>query len=183
MSKKVVLFDRDGTLNTSTHGKFVNAVDQFQMLPGAVEAIRLLTEKDWTIIVVTNQGGVGAGFMTEATLAAIHAKMCREVEAGGGKIHDIYACTHAVDADCACRKPKTGFIAEICLKHGIQPPEICYMIGDSVDDVQFAKNAGITPLLVRTGRGRKTEQHYVDLNEPLDVFEDVLDAVKAVLAE
>ena len=180
MANKVVLIDRDGTLNTSTRGSFVNAVDQFLLLPGAAEAIRQLTEKDWTVIVVTNQGGVGAGFMTEETLARIHAKMCREIEAGGGKIHAVYACTHATDAGCPCRKPKTGFISEMCQEHGIQPSEIRYMIGDSIDDVEFAKRAGIPPLLVRTGRGPKTEQHYVSLNEPLDVFGDVLEVVNYI---
>ena len=184
MSNKVVLFDRDGTLNTSTNGKFVNAVDQFQMLPGAVEAIRLLTEQDWTVIIVTNQGGVGAGFMTEETLAEIHAKMCQEIEAGGGKIHDIYACTHAVDVRCRSRKPNIGVIMGMHMEHNIRPSEIRFMIGDSVDDVEFAKNTGIIiPLLVRTGRGRETEQHYASRNETLDVFEDVLESVKHILEE
>ena len=108
MANKVVLIDRDGTLNTSTRGSFVNAAADFVLLPGAVEAVRQLTENDWTVIVVTNQGGVGAGFMTEAMLTHIHTKLCRAIEAGGGTIHAIYACTHAVDAGCACRKPKTG---------------------------------------------------------------------------
>ena len=182
MANKVVLLDRDGTLNTSTRGSFVNVVADFQLLPGAVESIRMLTESDWTVIVVTNQGGVGAGFMTEAMLTQIHAKMCKEIEAGGGRIHAIYACTHAVDADCICRKPKTGFIANLFHEHGIQQPEILYMIGDSIDDVEFAKRAGTTPLLVRTGRGPKTEQHYANLNAPLDTFEDVLEAVNYILA-
>ena len=181
MSKKVVLIDRDGTLNTSTRGSFVNAVADFVLLPGAAEAIRLLTENDWTVIVVTNQGGVGAGFMTEAVLCQIHAKMCREIEAGGGRIHAIYACTHAVDAGCACRKPKTGFIGEMCQQHGFQPIDIRYMIGDSIDDVEFAKRAGTTSLLVRTGRGHKTEQHYASLNAPLTVFDNLLEAVKDIL--
>ena len=182
MANKVVLLDRDGTLNTSTRGSFVNVVADFVLLPGAVEAIRMLTENDWTVIIVTNQGGVGAGFMTEAALVQIHAKMCREIEAGGGKIHAIYACTHAVDADCPCRKPKTGFIDDMCQQHDILPAEIQYMIGDSIDDVEFAKRAGTTPLLVRTGRGPKTEQHYADSNAPLDVFDDVLEAVNHILA-
>ena len=181
MANKVVLMDRDGTLNTSTRGSFVNAVADFMLLPGAVEAIRQLTEQDWTVIVVTNQGGVGAGFMTEAMLVQIHAKMCREIEAGGGKIQAIYACTHATDAGCPCRKPKTGFINEMCQEHGIEASEIRYMIGDSIDDVEFAKRAGVTPLLVRTGRGPKTEQHYTDLNEPLEMFDDVLAAVQHIL--
>lgn len=180
MSKKVVLIDRDGTLNTSTRGSFVNAVEDFMLLPGAAAAIRLLTEKNWTVIVVTNQGGVGAGFMTEAVLVQIHAKMCREIEASGGKIHAVYACTHATDAGCPCRKPKTGFIAKMCQEHGIQASAIRYMIGDSIDDVEFAKRASILPLLVRTGRGRKTEQHYASLNEPLDVFDDVLEVVNYI---
>ena len=180
MTKKVVLIDRDGTLNTSTRGSFVNDVADFLLLPGAVEAVRLLTDNDWTVIIVTNQGGVGARFMTEAVLWQIHAKMCQEIGAGGGKIQAIYACTHAVDADCPCRKPKTGFIAKMCKEHGIQPSEIRYMIGDSIDDVEFAKRAGTTPLLVRTGRGYKTEQHYANLNEPLNVFDDVLDAMKHI---
>ena len=180
MSKKVVLIDRDGTLNTSTRGSFVNAVADFVLLSGAAEAVRLLTENDWTVIVVTNQGGVGAGFMTEAMLTHIHVKMCRAIEAGGGRIHAIYACTHAVDAGCVCRKPKTGFITEMCEKHDILPSDIRYMIGDSIDDVEFAKRAGLTPLLVRTGRGHKTEQHYTDMNTPLNVFDDVLEAVKHI---
>lgn len=172
--------DRDGTLNTSTRGTFVNTVEDFMLLPGAAEAIRWLTDNDWTVIIVTNQGGVGAGFMTEAMLVQIHAKMCRKIEAGGGKIHAVYACTHATDAGCPCRKPKTGFITEMCQEHDIQPSDIRYMIGDSIDDVEFAKRAGITPLLVRTGRGPKTEQYYTNLNEPLDVFDNVLKAVKHI---
>ncbi|MFY0759486.1 HAD family hydrolase [Metabacillus dongyingensis] len=146
---KAVFLDRDGVINEvlSDRVKFVNHPSQLYLLEGAAKAVSLLYNKGFTIFVVTNQGGVGLGYMKEEMLQRIHQKMIKEIEQEGGRIHEVAYCAHAPYAGCSCRKPEPGMITALAEKNGINL-EHSYMIGDRDVDILAGKSAGAKTILI-----------------------------------
>ena len=147
-----VFLDRDGTLNVKAPaGEYITSWERFEWLPGALDAVRLLTGAGVRLIVVANQRGIALGRMSEADLADIHLRMLVDVEAAGGRIAGVYHCPHDRDA-CECRKPLTGMFLQARRDH----PEIDFarsaVIGDSDSDLEAARRIGATP--VRVGADR-----------------------------
>src|SRR5690606_8623490 len=103
----VILLDRDGVINYDSM-EYIKSVDEFEFVPGTLEAIALLTRAGYRIGVATNQSGVSRGLYDEETLQQIHEHMCQQIRACGGDIAAIAYCIHMPDADCQCRKPKPG---------------------------------------------------------------------------
>ncbi len=140
--RPTVLLDRDGVLNEKApRATYVTRPEEFRFLPGAVEAVAGLTRAGWRIIVVSNQAGINRGAMTEADLAAVHAKMTSEVEAAGGKIAAIYHCPHDWDEGCDCRKPKPGMLHRAQREHHLDLTRTPF-IGDDERDGIAAEAAG-----------------------------------------
>ena len=142
-----LLLDRDGVINRLRPGDYVKTVNEFEWLPGAKEALRFAAGKFSRIFIVSNQRGVGRGLMTREALDAIHAWMCGEIEAAGGRIDGIYVCT-AVSEDDPCRKPRRGMFDLILAEHPEVEASRTVMVGDSTSDIQFAWNCGIKGYLV-----------------------------------
>jgi len=92
--------------------------------------------------VITNQSGISRGMFDEDTLAAIHEKMFREIEAGGGRIEDVFYCPHHPDDNCTCRKPETDMGVSAIVKYNINPKE-SFMIGDLEKDMEFGRRLGL----------------------------------------
>jgi histidinol-phosphate phosphatase family protein len=137
-----VFLDRDGTLNVKApEGEYVTSWEQFEFLPGALEAVRLLSEHGARLIVVTNQRGIALGRMTEADLADIHRRMLDALAAAGGRIAGVYHCPHEAGT-CDCRKPEIGMF----LQAQRDFPEIRFddaaVIGDSESDMLAAQRIG-----------------------------------------
>jgi D-glycero-D-manno-heptose 1,7-bisphosphate phosphatase len=106
-----VILDRDGVLNKRPpRACYVRSTSEFEWLPGATAALKLLRENAFRVIVVSNQAGIARGAMSEADLASIHHHMMREAESAGGAIDAFYVCPHDWDAGCECRKPKPGML-------------------------------------------------------------------------
>ena len=145
--KSPFFLDRDGVINT---GGFVNTVDEFQFIDGSLEAIRLLTERGHPLFIVTNQGGIEAGYLTESDLQDIHNHMLNEIEAAGGRIKKIYHCPHLKEA-CDCRKPKPGMLIRSMTEFQIDLNG-AFFVGDYITDYQAAMSVGLIPIAVRTGR-------------------------------
>ncbi len=142
-----LFLDRDGVINRHRLGDYVKSWDEFEFLPGVIDALSVLKGLFRRIIVVTNQRGVGKGTMTMADLDAIHARMLREVEAGGGRIDKIYCCT-AVDNSDPCRKPNAGMALQALDDFPDIDLSRSVMVGDSLSDMEFAGNAGIPFIMV-----------------------------------
>ncbi len=159
---KTIFLDRDGVINKnpSDYGYVCNWTD-FTFLPNALEAIRDLTHNGFRIIVATNQAGIGKGIYTEQDLTDIHCQMLTEIEETGGYIHKIYYCPHHPDAGCECRKPKPGMLIQAAREHNIDVSKTFY-IGDSITDIQAARRADISPILVLTGHGRDSYNHCIN---------------------
>ncbi len=177
-ASKYILLDRDGVINHDAED-FIKSAEEWLPIKGSLEAIALLTQHHYQVIVITNQSGVGRGYYTEATLTAIHKKMCHLTEALGGKITHIYYCPHLPDAGCLCRKPKPGLLLQFSRDTGVMLDNI-YFIGDSFRDIEAGFAAGAQPLLVKTGNGNKTMSVHPELDIP--IFENLYDAAKYIVS-
>jgi D-glycero-D-manno-heptose 1,7-bisphosphate phosphatase len=152
--QKAVFLDRDGVINEvlSKRVKFVNKPEQLYLLEGAAEGIKLLNDSGFLVFVVTNQGGVGLGFMKEEMLITIHEKMKKDIAKAGGKIDDISYCPHKPHAGCACRKPEPEMLHQLAKKHQVDLKE-SYMIGDRDVDIFAGKKAGTKTILIGDQEG------------------------------
>lgn len=151
---KLIILDRDGVINQDSDD-YVKSADEWEPIPGSIEAIAQLSKAGYTVAVATNQSGISRGFFDAYELAAMHQKMCNLVEEEGGQINGVFFCPHGPDDDCECRKPKIGLIKQIECEFGTNADHIPF-VGDSAKDLLCAKLAGCKPVLVRTGKGEAT---------------------------
>jgi histidinol-phosphate phosphatase family protein len=144
----VVFVDRDGTICKDVH--YMRRPEQFELLPGVAEGIKLLNKLGVKVIVATNQSGVARGYFTEADLMKIHERMIDELAKKGAKIDAVYYCLHHPDEECDCRKPNIGMLKQAAMDFGIDLGNNCYIIGDRKLDVEAGRKAGCTSILVPT---------------------------------
>ncbi|RKQ33541.1 D-glycero-alpha-D-manno-heptose-1,7-bisphosphate 7-phosphatase [Oceanobacillus halophilus] len=144
-----IFLDRDGVINEvlSKRVKFVNKPNDFYLLEGAGEGIRLLNKAGFKVFVVTNQGGIGLGYMQESMLQKVHQKMRKDLAEFGAGVDDIAYCPHKPHANCACRKPEPQMILELAKKYHVDR-ENSYMVGDRAPDIEAGKKAGTKTVLV-----------------------------------
>ena len=149
--RPAILLDRDGVIN-SQPSPYVRSWDEFDLLPGSLNALRRLAELDLPIVVVTNQSVVGRGLTDFEVVESINLRLMQQVAAQGGRIDAVAWCPHSPDEACACRKPEPGMLlyASACLDLDL---ERSYLVGDAASDVAVAMSVGATPILVLTGRG------------------------------
>jgi D-glycero-D-manno-heptose 1,7-bisphosphate phosphatase len=149
--KPAIFLDRDGVI-VENRADYVRAIDEVQIIPGALAALAQAARLPYRFVIVTNQSVVGRGLLTEPALAAINAYVHQTILAAGGRIDGWYVCPHAAEAGCACRKPKPGMLLSAAADLQIDLPA-SVMIGDAVSDVQAGQAAGAQAIMVRTGRG------------------------------
>jgi D-glycero-D-manno-heptose 1,7-bisphosphate phosphatase len=143
-----VILDRDGVLNKRPpRAQYVRSWEGWEWLPGAREALRVLKEAGYRVIVVSNQAGIARGAMTERDLAGIHERMSLDTEEAGGHIDAIYSCPHGWDDGCACRKPKPGMLYAAQRDFHLDLNRTSF-IGDDERDAQAAEAAGCPWVLV-----------------------------------
>lgn len=147
--KRAVFLDRDGVINEvlTKRVKFVNNPKQFYFLPGAEEAIKSLNDYFDYVFVVTNQGGIGLGYMKEKQLRKVHDYMVAELKKKGATIHEVAYCPHKPKAGCECRKPNSKMILDLGEKYKIDL-EQSYMVGDTDTDIQAGKKAGTKTIYI-----------------------------------
>ncbi len=175
---KIIILDRDGVINHDSPA-YIKSPEEWKPIPGSLEAIALLSQAGYRVLVATNQSGIGRGLFEMATLNAIHDKMHRALGVAGGRIDGIFYCPHAEDAGCNCRKPKTGLLEEIAHRFGVDLDGVPF-IGDSLRDLQAAVAVGAQPILVLTGKGKKTRKDG-NLPEGTVVCDDLAAAVRNLL--
>jgi D-glycero-D-manno-heptose 1,7-bisphosphate phosphatase len=149
---KLIILDRDGTINED-RDDFVKSADEWQPLPGALEAIAKLNQAGWTTVVATNQSGIGRGLYGMAELNAMHDKMNRMLKPMGGRIDAVFFCPHAPEEACSCRKPLPGLFNLIAERYGLELTNVP-TVGDSLRDLQAGAAVGCHLNLVLTGKGR-----------------------------
>jgi D-glycero-D-manno-heptose 1,7-bisphosphate phosphatase len=147
-----IILDRDGVLNVRPGpGRYVRSPDEFRWVAGSLEALRLLREAGYRVIVVSNQAGIGRGEMTAADLSKVHRRMLADAEEAGGRIHAIYHCPHGWADGCGCRKPKPGMLFQAQRDHHLDLTRTLF-IGDDERDALAASAAGCPWRLVSEER-------------------------------
>ncbi len=147
-SKKVVFLDRDGTLNVRPpKACYIENENDFVWLPGAIEAVKLLKNNGYIIVLVSNQPGIAKGNLTIDTLNKIHKKMQKDLKEHNCAIDYIYYCPHNWDDGCDCRKPKSGLLYKAQKDLSLNLTE-CVLFGDDERDIEAANNANCPAVLV-----------------------------------
>jgi D-glycero-D-manno-heptose 1,7-bisphosphate phosphatase len=140
--------DRDGVINRKVPGDYVREWSQFEFLPGAEEALVSLATCFTSVIVVTNQRGVGRGLMSESTLVQIHRSMVSRIEQSGGRIDGVYYCPHDAPVECRCRKPAPGLVRQAMIDRPVINLAHSLVVGDSDCDMRLARGLGVPGLLI-----------------------------------
>ena len=171
--RKAVFVDRDGTLIEEVN--FLSRTEDLRFFSFTDEAVRLLKENDFLVIVVTNQSGIGRGFFTEAAMREIHQAIQNRLT---GKIEAFYFCPHLPGAACECRKPRTAMIERAAADFEIDL-ENSWLVGDKAIDVETGQNAKLKTALVLTGYGRQASGQ-LKIQADLTA-ENLLEAVKMIV--
>lgn len=171
---KLVILDRDGVINHDSD-LYIKAPDEWRPIPGSLDAIARLNQWGYRVVVATNQSGIGRGLFGMDTLNAIHEKMIKAAAQAGGRIDAVFFCPHTNTDKCHCRKPRAGMLEEIAIRYNTDLDGIP-AIGDSLRDLQAAVTVRAQPMLVLTGKGKKTQ---IDPELPPNtlVFADLAAAV------
>jgi len=167
---------------------FVNKPDDFRLLPGTAAAIRRLNEAGIPVVVVTNQGGIALGYLTEDDLAAIHRHMAELLAAEGARVDAVYYSPYFPNGtipryskDSPDRKPGTGMLERARDELGIDLAK-SYLVGDATTDILAGNRAGCTTILVQTGFGGKDAKAGVaSPAEPDHTVTDLSAAVELIL--
>ena len=176
--QKIIVLDRDGVINYDSDD-YIKTVDEWIPLPGSMEALGLLTKAGYKIAIATNQSGIARGYFSVETLDAMHNKMCELAKAEGGKIDFIAYCPHGPDDQCACRKPLPGLIDQIESALNISTKN-CFMVGDSLRDLEAGIAKQLKPVLVLTGKGERTLAKGLPI-ENVTIAQDLLTFVKELI--
>ncbi|HEX6723236.1 MAG TPA: D-glycero-beta-D-manno-heptose 1,7-bisphosphate 7-phosphatase [Burkholderiaceae bacterium] len=167
---RLVILGRDGILNAYREDH-VKAPDEWQPLPGALEAVARLNHAGWHTVVATNQAGIGRGMIDMASINAVHQHMMQRLHEVGGRLDAVFFCPHTPEDDCECRKPKPGLMKQIAQRYGIELRTVP-MVADTLRDLQAARAAGCEPHLVRTGRAAAlTDRQVVEIVQQVPTTE------------
>jgi D-glycero-D-manno-heptose 1,7-bisphosphate phosphatase len=154
---KAVFVDRDGTINQEK--EYVSRIEDFELIPGSLEALKLLTQHKIRIYIITNQAGIAKGYFTMDEFHHLTEHMINHFESEEIKIEEVLYCPHHPDGivpeytkDCLCRKPNNKLIQDIIEENGFKIDEVV-LIGDKNSDIEAGKSLGIRTYLVETGYG------------------------------
>lgn len=160
---KAVFLDRDGTINVEKN--YLYKIEDFEFIEGAPEAIKLLNDNGYKVIVVTNQAGVARGYYTEDDVKKLHKYIDGELKKYGAHIDAYYYCPHhpiygigEYKVECNCRKPKPGLLERAIEDFGISV-ENSWLIGDNKTDIEAGNRLNLNTILVITGHGKSYSKY------------------------
>ena len=175
---KLIILDRDGVINHDSDD-YIKSENEWEAIPGSLDAIARLNRGDYRVVVATNQSGLARGKFNIDELNAIHRKMHTHLSQYGGVIEAIFFCPHKPDDHCLCRKPQPGLLHEISRRLRV-PLYKAIVVGDKLSDIKAALATKATPVLVKTGSG----QSLIDsgkLPQDIDVFDDLASVADSLL--
>jgi D-glycero-D-manno-heptose 1,7-bisphosphate phosphatase len=183
--KPAVFLDRDGTL--LEEAGYLDRLERLAFFPFGIDAVRLLNRAGYSVVIITNQSGIGRGMYEEEFVIRAHQVVDERVRAGGGRIDGYYYCPHHPEAelakyrkDCDCRKPAPGLLRQAAADLGLDLSR-SFAVGDKWTDVQAGVAAGARGLLVRTGYGRTSEATPKRPVEPVTIADDLMAATAWIL--
>jgi D-glycero-D-manno-heptose 1,7-bisphosphate phosphatase len=167
---RAVFFDRDGTLMEDVH--YCGDPAMVKVYPGVSGALRRLKEAGFATVIVSNQSGIGRGWITEAQYRAVEGEFLRQ--AGAGLIDASYFCPDAPGAPSTCRKPAPGMLLDAARDLGLDLAR-SFLVGDKSDDIECGRRAGARTILVLTGYGAEQKC------QPDFTVADAVEAVSLIL--
>jgi D-glycero-D-manno-heptose 1,7-bisphosphate phosphatase len=182
-----VFLDRDGTICEEVG--YIDSIERLQLIPRSAAAIKLLNDRGFKVVMVTNQSGVARGFFPEEFLEELHAELRRQLGEEGAQLDGIYFCPHHPDEGkarylqvCDCRKPASGLLLQAAQDLSLDL-STAYMIGDHFSDVECAQRVGAQGILLLTGHGRQAlTQKENWAQPPAFIAGDLFEAVNWILS-
>lgn len=149
---KAIFLDRDGTINVEKN--YLYKIEDFEFLPGVVDALKQLQQAGYMLIIITNQSGIARGYYTEKDFLKLNDWMVTQLKIQDVIIAQVYFCPHLPDAeveeyrkDCNCRKPKLGMYQQAVTDYNIQLSK-SYVIGDKIRDCAICEKTACKGFLV-----------------------------------
>ncbi len=184
---KAVFLDRDGTINVEKDYLF--RIVDFEFLPGVIDALKLLQENGFLLIIVTNQSGIARGYYTEEQYRDLNNWMLKELENQGIYISAVYYCPHHPEAkvemyrkNCTCRKPKLGMYEQAVKDFNIDLGR-SYAIGDRIRDCAICRTTDCRGYLIAETEKKSIIEDVKDGKyERVEYAKDILSAAKAVVS-
>jgi D-glycero-D-manno-heptose 1,7-bisphosphate phosphatase len=176
--RPTLFLDRDGVVMEDAG--YVARPEDVRLVPGAAAALRSAAAAGLRLVLLTNQSGIGRGYYAESDFRRVQSRLEELLAGEGVRLDAVFACPHAPEDDCACRKPRPGMAEALRRTHGWSARR-AWMVGDKASDLGLARRAGLRPLLVRTGEGAATEAAGGAGSAP--VHDDLAAAVAAILEE
>jgi D-glycero-D-manno-heptose 1,7-bisphosphate phosphatase len=158
VEKRYIVLDRDGVINTDSD-HYIRSADEFIPLPRSLSAIARLNRAGYSVLVATNQSGIGRGYFSLDTLQQMHKKLEQLLAKEKGSITEIFYCPHIPKDQCDCRKPKAGLLWQIQKTYPVVW-EDTFLVGDSWRDMQAALAVKAKAVLLKTGKGKRTIKTY-----------------------
>ena len=175
---KLVILGRDGVINEDSD-EYIKSVVEWQPIPGSLEAIARLCQAGYRVFIASNQSGIGQGLFDYDALFAMNDRLQKLVGELGGRIDGIeFAPEHPDDAS-DMRKPSPGMLKDLARRFQVSLEDVAF-VGDSASDLFAARSAGARPILVRTGKGLRTEKEH-ELHGAA-VYDDLAAFVRVTLA-
>ncbi|NME35995.1 MULTISPECIES: D-glycero-beta-D-manno-heptose 1,7-bisphosphate 7-phosphatase [Fusobacterium] len=172
---KAIFLDRDGTINIDKD--YMYRIEDFEFEPKADEALKILNDLGYILIVVTNQSGVARGYYTEKDIQTLHEKLSKILKEKNINISKFYYCPHhptkgigEYKLDCFCRKPYPGMLLKGMDEFNIDP-SLSFMVGDKLSDVEAGLKADVTPVILKT----RNDIDFSSLSENILVFNSLYD--------
>jgi D-glycero-D-manno-heptose 1,7-bisphosphate phosphatase len=175
---KLVILDRDGVINEDSD-EYIKSVAEWHPIPGSLEAIARLCQAGFRVFVASNQSGIGRGLFDYDALFAVNDRLQKAAGEFGGRIDGIEFAPDHPDTASEMRKPAPGMLKDLAKRLQISLENVCF-VGDKADDLTAARAAGARPVLLRTGKGRKTEKS-ADL-DGVAVYDDLAAFAAAAIA-
>lgn len=149
---KAIFLDRDGTVNIEKH--YLYKIEDFEFIPGAVDAMRVLQNAGYKLIIITNQSGIGRGYYTERDFEILNNWMLEELVKLGVRINKVYYCPHHPNAKiemyrkkCNCRKPALGLFFQAVKEFDLDLSK-CFSVGDKARDCKICEQTECRGFLI-----------------------------------
>jgi len=176
----LVILDRDGVINHDSDD-YIKSPEEWEAIPGSLEAIARMNHAGQRIIVVSNQSGIARRLFDVETLNRIHEKMLQQLGEVGGTIEAIFFCPHGPKENCDCRKPRPGLLQQVAERLRLSLDGVP-VVGDSQRDLEAATAVGARPILVRTGKGQRTLDAEPEVGDT-EIYDDLAAVADALIAE
>ena len=157
--RSAIFLDRDGVINQDVG--YLHRPEQFELAQGAMEGLSLLAKCNVSVIIVTNQAGIGLGYFQHEDFFHVNRAMFKACAPSGIRFDRIFYCPHGLDEECQCRKPSPGML-ERAFEELPLLRESSWMIGDRVSDMKAAQAAGISSIMVKGEEEPEPQDHLVD---------------------